>query len=165
MELRHPHDPASPAQLGFLKSLLYTRAVEEKWVAVANQRIETGLDKENASKMIEWFKSQPAKDLGPDLARGVYIMPDGAIAAVRTSKTTGRPYAMKWTGRSYEFVGGWYNEVRATARPLPVEDAMKMGLDTGWCVICGKELSDPKSLERGIGPVCYKSQAALGGTP
>jgi hypothetical protein len=30
------------------------------------------------------------------------------------------------------------------------------GKETGVCVCCGRELTDPKSIEAGIGPVCAK---------
>ncbi len=32
--------------------------------------------------------------------------------------------------------------------------AARLGDETGVCAICGKELTDPESVERGIGPVC-----------
>lgn len=36
----------------------------------------------------------------------------------------------------------------------PVEVATKYGKDTGRCSCCGRELTDPKSIAAGIGPVC-----------
>lgn len=33
--------------------------------------------------------------------------------------------------------------------------AAQMGGETGVCALCGRELTDPESVERGIGPVCY----------
>jgi len=36
----------------------------------------------------------------------------------------------------------------------PLEAAVRYGRLTGSCACCGRELTDPKSVERGIGPVC-----------
>lgn len=33
------------------------------------------------------------------------------------------------------------------------------GLETGECSICGRELTDPTSIKRGIGPICVKNLA------
>jgi hypothetical protein len=36
----------------------------------------------------------------------------------------------------------------------PVESAIAYGKRTGICACCGRELTDPESIERGIGPIC-----------
>lgn len=36
-----------------------------------------------------------------------------------------------------------------------LERAVQHGKDTGECSCCGRQLTDPKSIEQGIGPVCY----------
>lgn len=36
-----------------------------------------------------------------------------------------------------------------------LERAVKHGKETGECSCCGRQLTDPKSIEQGIGPVCY----------
>jgi len=36
-----------------------------------------------------------------------------------------------------------------------LERALQHGKDTGECSCCGRQLTDPKSIEQGIGPVCY----------
>ena len=36
-----------------------------------------------------------------------------------------------------------------------LERALKHGKDTGECSCCGRQLTDPKSIAQGIGPVCY----------
>lgn len=47
-------------------------------------------------------------------------------------------------------------------RTLKVEElispevAAQMGRAFGYCVICGRFLSDPESIAKGIGPVCYE---------
>lgn len=39
----------------------------------------------------------------------------------------------------------------------PFDAAKRYGYDTGRCSCCGKELTDPKSIAMGIGPVCAKN--------
>lgn len=39
----------------------------------------------------------------------------------------------------------------------PLEAAVAYGRETGTCACCGRELTDPKSVERGIGPVCART--------
>lgn len=166
MQIKNPTDPASPQQVSFLQSLLADRVVEAKWAQVAQQRIESGLTKGEASKMIEWFKSQP-QAVFKDMPRGVYSCSDGNVYVVRTSKTTGRPYAMLWdtSSNKYIFDRSYYRIVRNNGVPLALDKAAAMGVSSGYCIVCGAALSDEKSLKAGIGPVCAKSQAALVGAP
>lgn len=50
------------------------------------------------------------------------------------------------------------SDVRARGRRVTVDEARKYGLESGWCLVCGLELTDPTSKARGIGPVCEKTQ-------
>lgn len=69
----------------------------------------------------------------------------------------GREYAGKIMGGTYEpvasapdWLGNSIEEIAADPRGKAVEH----GLLTGRCACCGRELSDPKSVALGIGPVC-----------
>lgn len=44
----------------------------------------------------------------------------------------------------------------AAACANPVEQAIEYGRMTGACSCCNRELTNPESIERGIGPVCAK---------
>ena len=48
---------------------------------------------------------------------------------------------------------GEIEEIVATCEK-PFEGAVMHGKDTGQCACCGRELTNPESIERGIGPVC-----------
>lgn len=37
----------------------------------------------------------------------------------------------------------------------PITAAIAFGKKFGLCSVCGRDLSDPESVERGIGPICY----------
>lgn len=55
------------------------------------------------------------------------------------------------------------NRVREQGIRLTAEEAASYGADggaaKGWCICCGRELSDPASVAAGIGPVCAAAQA------
>jgi hypothetical protein len=36
----------------------------------------------------------------------------------------------------------------------PLGEARLYGMRTGTCACCGRELTDPKSIDKGIGPIC-----------
>jgi hypothetical protein len=45
-------------------------------------------------------------------------------------------------------------EVILSASKDPLTAAIRYGKVSGECSCCGRELTDPQSIERGIGPVC-----------
>lgn len=87
---------------------------------------------------------------------------DGEVFKVQTSKASGRNYALRLvvttlrSGQprgSWEYAAGVVFDLTPEQR-LSVEQAAQAGRMTGVCVICGATLTDPESIERGIGPVC-----------
>lgn len=98
------------------------------------------------------------------LAVGGYAR-DGVVYRVQLSKSTGRPYAMtldptgKTDRRTGEPAPAWVYTAGAihnltAAHALDLDTARAYGTLTGICAICGARLTDPVSVERGIGPVC-----------
>lgn len=109
----------------------------------------------------EKVMSRPARS-GP--AEVGFYAKDGTVYKVQTSKASGRNYALALvvsTTRSgeprgrWEYAAGVVFDLTAEHR-LNVEQAAQAGRMTGVCVICGATLTDPESIERGIGPVCAK---------
>lgn len=49
------------------------------------------------------------------------------------------------------------NEILVTLAADPLGTAIAHGKATGKCACCGRELTDPKSIELGIGPVCIQN--------
>lgn len=168
MQVKNPTDPASFAQVTFINDLLTSREVEDKWITVVKHRLEAGITKGEASKIIEWFQRQPKAGVKADkvLANGVYETHSGAVYAVKVSKTSGKPYAMIWDASrsTYLYDRNHYRTLLANnPAPLSLAQAAVMGIDSGFCVICGQHLTDVESLAKGIGPVCEKRQSALVG--
>jgi hypothetical protein len=44
-------------------------------------------------------------------------------------------------------------------RRISATEAASHGLKSGWCICCGRQLTDPESVAAGIGPVCASQQS------
>ncbi|WP_329368829.1 DUF6011 domain-containing protein [Streptomyces sp. NBC_00669] len=95
----------------------------------------------------------PAECLEP----GMYAR-DGKVYRVVLSEA-GRLYAKLWTEGDndtparFEFAPGAIRDLRPEHR-MSADDAKAYSRRLGACCVCGKTLTDPASIERGIGPVC-----------
>lgn len=101
-----------------------------------------------------------AQDKKEPVAEGYYFHA-GNVYKVRTSKT-GNAYATVLTRDGNK--GRWEYEQGAvwklTAKDaITIQQAAEYGHLHGFCAICGLTLTDPASVERGIGPVCAKKLA------
>lgn len=90
--------PASPAQTGFIASLLERREVDPGISAELTRELEAGtVTKGQASTYITYLKKQPWKQTNTDpVTQPGYYEADGAIFKVQTSRSSGRLYAMQW---------------------------------------------------------------------
>jgi hypothetical protein len=175
--------PATDRQKNYIRSLINDRdttAIEAK--GTSKQEIlaqVNGLSKRNASRWIERLKELPfgnkagelvedIRDLAPKVPAGRYAVTgaDGTTDFYRVDK----PTKGKWQG--YTFVqlglGGGYGEPnwertsrKVTASILakiieagPEAASKRYGKELGHCGCCGRTLTNPDSIERGIGPVC-----------
>ena len=86
---------------------------------------------------------------------------DKGVYRVAKSRESGNLYALRFVPdaptRSERFVyeKGAVFALTASDR-LTLAQAVELGAQHGLCVVCGAELTDPTSIERGIGPVCAK---------
>lgn len=87
---------------------------------------------------------------------GVYLK-DGNIYKVQNSRTSGRPYAkmLRVKPLGWEYQPGMIYGLSLADR-ITMEQAQDFGMRFGICAICGRLLTDPVSIGRGIGPVCAK---------
>lgn len=152
---------ATHKQISFIESLAQSRRLEDKDEADLREALEAGMTKRDASQWITWLKAQPWKPKGetaPDPEEGVYIV-DGTIYRVRIAKSSGRPYAMILidpASKDWQYVGRKPFRVLTDETKLTLEEAKAHGLQFGWCLQCGANLSVELSVEAGIGPVCAK---------
>lgn len=161
------YGPASESQISYITALLHDRDVTPSERLAAEERIATGtLDKATASKMIDTYLSLPKVASKPvvrtapaSLAEGMYSK-DGLIYRVHTSMSTGNRYAKRLDllAAGYEFVyaPGAIKFLTNDDR-MSLEEAQAWGVETGHCCVCGIFLTNPKSVAKGIGPVCAKN--------
>ena len=140
---------ATESQTRFLATLIRERVNPYAGISL------DGLDKRNASNMISELLNAPRVDAPAE--EGFYTR-DGIVYRVQKSKSTGNPYAKKLvTG---EFGKAHWDYAPGVARSFKPEDrltldaAREMGHAYGVCMICARTLTDPKSVDAGIGPVC-----------
>lgn len=81
----------------------------------------------------------------------VYRTSAGEIVRVQESRQSGQLYGKVWNGSSFEYASGI---IRKITEALTLEEAQEFGHATGRCCLCSRELTDPASIEAGIGPVC-----------
>jgi len=91
---------------------------------------------------------------------GMYRV-DGRIFKVLPSRSSDRHYAKELLGESdtgyrFEYASGAMRLIRAEHK-MTEDEAREFGRVTGHCCNCAKLLTDPKSIEDGIGPVCKKT--------
>lgn len=83
---------------------------------------------------------------------GVYKK-DGDYYRVATLRNSERRAAYRWNGRRWDYARGYVFQLTADEL-LSVEEVRAFGLRTGMCAICGRTLTDPESVQKGIGPIC-----------
>lgn len=153
--------PATPKQVDFINSLVQGREVTDEDMDMV-QHVSS---REQASYAIATLVKRPVKggsqdtrhDDGAPVGVGYYLQTDTVYVVVK-AKTTGRIYAKRLVtsdgGRArWEYSPGALRHL-AHADRLTLEDAKAMGTRLGVCVVCGAALTDPKSIDQGIGPVC-----------
>jgi len=95
-----------------------------------------------------------------------YYVRDGEVFVVVENKAKTSTYAKRLVITStvdgkrkgaWEYAPGVGRSLAAEGlAPLTVEEAARLGHLHGVCMICGKPLTTPKSVQQGIGPVCIK---------
>lgn len=124
-------------------------------------------DLKASARQREWDakKAAPAAEVA-EVATGIYRVNE-VIIKVYTGQS-GRQLAKKLlvtkydgeTSASFEYAGLASRFVPADAKPLTLAEAKEYGAIYGVCCNCGRTLTDEKSIEAAIGPVCAKKFAA-----
>ena len=166
--------PASPKQVALIERLAI-----EKDTPVAGRDLREARNIERmmdvlggkdvsvreASDVIDWMFSLPnqATEQAAPAKPGYYVQ-QGQVVAVVENRAKTSTYAKVLTITTdvdgdfrarWEYAPG-LGRTLAGFEPLTVEEAARLGHLHGICVVCAKQLTDPASVERGIGPVCAK---------
>lgn len=155
--------PATPGQEDFVRFLINDRVMEQHLVAKATKMLNRGLTFQEAGRIIDYTKPLPRKGHAahkPAVGEGMYQM-NGQIYRVQVAvhgsgylyakvlvpptRTGGKPHFRRAPSALYK--------LRPEHRMTP-EQAAEFGALYGFCVVCGRTLTDEDSISRGIGPVC-----------
>jgi hypothetical protein len=147
-------NPASPRQISFLNTLADERGYD------FGDRKPEGLTVREASELIEFLLAMPkpaSRVAFVELEVGMYRLSNGDIYRVQRSRESGRLYAKKldWANNSFVFESGAMRLLTADDR-MTLDEAKAWGVETGICCVCSAFLTDPRSVEAGIGPVCAR---------
>lgn len=86
---------------------------------------------------------------------------DDRIYRVVVSRESGRRYAKQLSedGTHFDYAQGAIRNLSADTL-LSLEEAMEFGKATGQCCVCARTLTNPESIELGIGPICRQGFGA-----
>lgn len=150
-EIHQAQDDATPAQLGFLRTLCDEQGEE----------VRTSYSKTEASSEIERLlknrDNTKVRTSGKAAEDGMYRK-DGEIYKVQIAvHGSGRPYAKKLVevDGGWEFVKAPGMQFRLTsADKMTLAEAKEFGKLYGTCCVCGRTLTKEESIAEGIGPIC-----------
>ena len=160
---------ATPAQVNFLRKLAGTALGADAPAYIADLTARGVLNDIGAtSREIDALKvkADAARVAGrakveAELALGMYRDADsGTIFRVVKSRESGRLYAKRLTvlnanSASFSYDGGAIYRIKPEWR-MSLDEAKAWGRQYGICCVCAADLTDPKSVAAGIGPVCAK---------
>lgn len=147
--------PATDRQLAFIAKLAAER----------NKVVDTVSTRKQASDVIERLLAlpkpvavaAPANTVDASLEANTFHKLGDDYFRVVANQYSGRLYAQKWNSFARRFGKAPRAIFDLSAETLATEaDAAQFGQQFGVCGICGRTLTDPPSVARGIGPVCVK---------
>lgn len=158
--------PVTDRQSAFIRKLVDERDYSSHVILGAEgakpitEESIAGLSQSGASVIIEWLLESPRKPLvhedGEAVGEGYYLLLD-TVYKVVPAKHSGNVYAKELVideGRaSWEYARGAMKLLTAAHR-MTIEQAREIGHLHGICAVCAKQLTNPASVEAGIGPVC-----------
>jgi hypothetical protein len=129
-------------------------------------RLDRGdLSKRDGSALIETLIRHANDSYEPPVVRekapvGVYKRGNDIYRVIK-GRQSANTYAQKLatdpSGQPvWDYAGGMVFELKVSELISP-EVAAQMGRSVGYCVICGRFLTDAESVAKGIGPVCEKN--------
>lgn len=157
---------ATPKQVNLIDRMVNERQMDNfpyrDRVQQVVARQAHGFSIEEASAIIDGMFKLPKINYAA-AAPGYYVK-NGNVYVVVENKAKTATYAKKMvvlTNAKGAKVGRWEyapgvgrNIAAEGLAPLTVTEAARLGRLHGACMVCGRTLTDPNSVERGIGPVC-----------
>lgn len=160
--------PATQKQRDFIERLLgekdTTGTAYEGWTPDWSRATSR-----TASTVIDFLltlpkRTAPAAPAAAEVTPGVYVIHGDEYVRVYHGQQSGKMLVKRinmeqdgdtWTVH-YEYLGSADRVLVPAATPerLSLEEVGSLGITTNHCLMCGRRLDDPESVDRGIGPVC-----------
>lgn len=171
----------TPKQVEFLRTLAVEAMGEQDAKAYLDQ-LRTDHPRPSAEQASAWIDelkdrkthspiTAPPKARGglPSVAAGRYAVTadDGTVLLYKVDRPTEGKFA-GWTFVKWVRENGYESALRkpqaervlARIAENPMDALVAYGRRTGVCGVCGRKLTDPESVEQGIGPVCASKVGA-----
>ena len=119
-----------------------------------------------ASTLISWLLQSPKK-ADTDITPGIYEAAESLLLyRAYLGQNSGKMLCKRVVfyahagDLAYEYAGAASRFLQG-ARRLTREEVAERTLSygSGTCMICGRRLDDPTSVDRGVGPVCWENYA------
>ena len=110
--------------------------------------------RETATVLIDALMALPRVEKAP-APSGLHVL-DGEVYRVVVSRDSGRPYALRLVAActgAFEYAPGAVRRLSEDTM-MTLEEARDYGVRYGVCAACGRTLTNPESIEYGIGPIC-----------
>jgi hypothetical protein len=86
-----------------------------------------------------------------ELTEGTYKNEDQVIRVTRSRE--GRLYGKVWAEGSFEYRPGLLRGLTSDML-MTLDEAKAFGVQFGVCCMCARTLTNPESIDKGIGPIC-----------
>lgn len=164
--------PASQKQFDFIKKLLSEKEVDaltQELVDAAREHAVAGtLRSRTASALIDTLLALPNKtDERSRIDAGIYAVQTQDLGHIIVRVYLGQQSGQMLAKQVFVLDGDVSYDYLGTARKvlgqavtwtrLELKEVGALGITTGHCLICGRRLDDPESVDRGIGPVCAEN--------
>ena len=167
--------PATEGQLAFIKRLVDERVVVPgtelaQHLDLARSLVMGGaFTTYGASKLIDALKAAPYKGKeassapARELSDGIYVDKDDEghdhifkvyVAVHGSGQLCVKRLVVTVDGGRFEYMGLAAKHLPRNARRMSLDEAKAFGAIYGFCVRCGRTLTDDASIAAGIGPIC-----------
>lgn len=151
-------NPATDKQIGFIVRLAEQHSADLD--SILNGREWSEVTKIEASAIINTFLNMPKPTPKPrdEIEDGMYRFDETIYKVQHAVHGSGRQYAKELVQYAdgswgFEYARGIVYKLRPEHK-MSLEDAKAFGALYGTCCVCGRTLTDEKSIEAGIGPIC-----------
>ena len=162
--------PATAKQVAFIESLVARiygtdnapeafLALSESGALASVKAASATIESLLASTKAAPKAAAPAPKAAPSAVETGFYSLDGRIYRVVPARHGSHNYAKVLvptsSGARWEYAKGAMARLAGLPR-MTAAEAAAYGKSHGYCIVCGALLTDPESIERGIGPVCAK---------